>query len=64
MANLNLERLANRGLSTSDFTIPNPPEFPDWFVRKFSLQEYQQQWKTWKDQTQKQIRSVLPAQPQ
>lgn len=58
---LQLSRISKRVRAIADFTVQETPKLPEWFVRQFKLEEYNNAWERWRQNTQTQLREGLSA---
>jgi hypothetical protein len=59
MANLQLERRAQKRRALTDFTVPEFPKLPDKLVRAFGLREYEADVERFRQQLQSNIQEAL-----
>lgn len=58
---LQLARISKRVRAIEDFTIPDLPKLPEWFVRQFKLEEYNGEQERWRQNVQTGVREALSA---
>lgn len=59
--NLQLSRISKRVRAIQDFTVPEVPRLPEWFVRQFKLEDYNAEFERWRQNVQTQLREGFSA---
>lgn len=61
MANAKVELIAVKKKAIQSFTLDTFPRLPEWFVRQFKLQDWENEVERWRQKSQEAIRDGLLA---